>query len=203
MNSITSRILFLLILLLPAGRACAGDYTLVSSEKGIALYERWITISTGAQAREIMVVFFARTTKDHMLWVLQDPDKGKAWNRNVSDYRVLKEPAKTGWTTYIRYSAPWPVGDQDCCLAYTAGPDGTLYFNSTSEPQFPARGHVTRISGIKGKWIFQPQSNGQLKITYIITSDKSKSLPRWVTDPIIHKNMLKNISVLTTLLEKP
>lgn len=206
MNRFLVTLSVILLGLLVATAVHANNYTLVKQEGGIFLYEKWIAVPGGQTVRELKVVFYAKTGPDRVLAVLKDPAKGKEWNQRVKEHQVLEEKGKPGWITYTHYSIPWPVGDQDCCLAYTLRKNDRyteLLFTGTSHPLFPQRENTGRIGGIQGKWLLEQQMNGLLKVTYTICSDKSKKLPKWVTDPVIHNNMIKSIGKFITILENP
>jgi hypothetical protein len=203
-----SMIIFGMILLelLAATTGYSGSYTLVKKTESIALYERWIQISGAEKARELKVVFSARTDASKIVAVLKDPALGRAWNQNVKEYAIRQEPGQTGWTSYIRYGIPWPIGDQDCCLSYSirvTGQNTELFFESTQHVLFPQQKNAARISGVKGKWLLEAHGNGSVKVTYTISSDKNRQLPKWITDPVIHKNMISNITAFIRIIEKP
>jgi hypothetical protein len=104
---------------------------------------------------------------------------------------------------------PAIMDDQECCLLYqlpsSFSQQQNMYvinFESTLSPLFPVSSDVTRITGVKGQWILEQLSNGNMKVTYIISSDKSSNIPRFISDPIVHNNLFKTITNFKTLLEK-
>ncbi len=44
--------------------------------------------------------------------------------------------------------------------------------------------------------------SGNVKVTYLITTDRSREIPRWVSDPIVHNNLIKTMSKFKTLAEQ-
>lgn len=198
----------LFIQLSGAARAQADDFTLVKKQPSIALYERWISHNNNP-VRELKVEFVTRAlTVYRLLQCLQDESKGKQWNRHAIQYKVAQQADPQSWLLYIRYNLPWPLSDQDCCLRYFL-PAGTqshsaaeILFESTSDHRFAERSQVTRLTGVKGKWVLEPLNAQTCKITYFIATNRSSSIPRWVSDPLVYNNLLSTMSAFKSLLEK-
>ncbi|MEC5143908.1 START domain-containing protein [Chitinophaga sp. 212800010-3] len=183
-----------------------GDFKLVKHDQAISLYERWIPGSNGDNVREIKAVFFVKTEIPAVIGLFRDQARGKAWNTNASEYKIVPAPQTTNWITYIRYDIPWPVDDQDCLLLYQyhalSGSDAAeVAFESIADSRFPLYNKTTRITGTRGKWLIEPAAPGELKITYLVTTDRSRRIPRWVSDPIIHDNLFRTMSKFRGLLE--
>ncbi|NML22552.1 hypothetical protein HHL16_16845 [Pseudoflavitalea sp. G-6-1-2] len=201
-------LLVLLVQSLYAGVAGEGEYKLVKKDEVISLYERWIPDGQGEQVREIKAVFTVRADVDAVISLLTDQTKGKEWNINARKYNVLHAGSRTSWITYTRYSIPWPVGDQDCCLSYSVQKDlsksltGSIHFESVVNNQFPVTEDVTRITGTKGKWQLEDAGNGQMRVSYFVSTNRSKKVPRWISDPIVRNNLFTTMSSFRTLLEK-
>lgn len=186
--------------------AKAADFKLIQSQQNIALYERWVQ-HNGNNVRELKAIFTVKTSgAANVIQLLKDAGKGNVWNPNASAYKI-RALQNTSWLTYIRYKTPFPMDDQDCCLKYSYTdadinkPACSIYFESMASSNYPIKNDVTRITGIKGQWLIENKGNGTAKITYQIVSDKSASVPRWVSDPIIHNNLFTTISGFKKLLE--
>lgn len=190
-----------------AGPAGEGEFKLVKKDKAISLYERWISGETGENIREIKAVFLVRSDVAAAIQLLTDPVQGKEWNQHAKQYKVLLSGQRSQWITYTRYSIPWPFGDQDCCLSYKVGHDtgnprvGVVSFEGVQHDQFPVSGSVTRIQGTKGQWNFE-DAQGLMKVSYIISTSRSRKVPRWVADPIVRNNLVATMSRFRQLLEK-
>jgi hypothetical protein len=197
-------IAMMMLLLVFNTNAQAGDYKLVKKDGLISLYEKWIKVMNGEQAREIKAVFFVKATPTEAIQLLKDQSKGKDWNPNADAYKVVASANTNSWVSYLRYDIPWPVGDQDCCLAYTMKESATateILFESTNHASFPSKSGVGRINGTKGKWLLEKNANGMMKITYTISTNKNTKLPRFITDPIIHDNLMESLTLFTEILE--
>lgn len=185
-----------------------GNFKLVKQDKAISLYERWIPGRGDEQVREVKAVFEVRGDLEAAITLLTDPARGKAWNTNARQYKVLSDGGRTRWVTYTRYSVPWPFGDQDCCLAHQVyrlpgNPrSGTIQFESIVHEQFPLVGSVTRIQGTRGKWTFEELPNNRMRVGYVISTNRSKKLPRWVTDPIVRNNLFSTMAGFREIMEQ-
>lgn len=185
-----------------------GDFKLVKSAQAVSLYERWIPGAEGGQVREVKAVFEIKADIEAAISLLTDQAKGKVWNAQAAEYKVLLSGNGAQWITYTRYNVPWPFSDQDCCIAHRVSKDpnnpraGTIYFESTTHTSFPVTGSVTRIQGTRGRWLFEDNQHGGMKVSYIVSTSRSKKMPRWVTDPIVRDNMFSTMSSFRSLLDK-
>lgn len=182
------------------------EFKLVKKDATLSLYERWIAAEGGDKVREIKAVFSVKTGMPAIVRLLKDQSKGKEWNMDAKAYRILRFPEEHRWITYIEYGFPWPMDNQDCCLLYhyresPASSKAEISFESTLHNQFPVSKNIMRITGTKGKWIMEQQRSGEMKITYLITTDRSKKVPRWVSDPIIHSHLFKTMTKFKNILE--
>lgn len=176
-------------------------YVLVKEYRDIKLYEKWDSIDSHELAREVKAVFTVKTEPGLAASFLRDESKGMQWNKNTLAYKVLEGDQK--WICYIQYDLPWPVHNQDCVLQYTpyyVSDSLTITFKSAAHSLFPVRDNIDRIHDISGKWVMTKISEG-IRVEYFITTIPSKTLPRWVTDPIIRNNLLNTLVEFRTLLE--
>ncbi len=96
--------------------------------------------------------------------------------------------------------------DQDWCLQYYAPKHertgyAEVYFESINDSRFPKQKDTKRITGVKGRWILEDSSGGNVRITYIISSNRDSSIPKWISDPAIHNTMLETMNNFKNLLE--
>jgi hypothetical protein len=176
-----------------AGAPVSNGFTLVKQADNIFLYERWIDAAESGKVREIKAVFLVRTDVPSIIKLLKDPARGREWNANAKDYRVLPLPDANRWISYIQYDIPWPFDDQDCCLAFHFQ-GNEVSFESTHNAAFPVAAGMQRITGTKGRWVLENMHSGNVRVTYFITTDRSKKIPRWVSDPIVHSNLFKTMA---------
>ncbi|WP_300603302.1 hypothetical protein [Niabella sp.] len=205
------KILFLWLLLLFSSFSNAGapaDFKLVKITNGIMLYERWV-MHNGNKVRELKASFdVAEAGLPDVVALLKDAGKGSRWNVRSSQYKVTRTPDEHVWLNYIRYSLPWPMEDQDCSLKYfynasaAAAGAQTIYFESIQHQVYPKFKNVTRLEGTSGKWTVDPLEHRQSRITYQILTNKSGTVPRWVSDPIVYDNIITTMSRFKSLLQQ-
>ncbi|WP_161596777.1 START domain-containing protein [Chitinophaga vietnamensis] len=193
-------------LLLPLLAESAGvdTFRLVKKDAVIALYERWISTGSGDKVREIKAVFQVKTNVAAVIGLFKDQQKGREWNINACEYRIIPSNDTSSWLTYIRYNIPWPMDDQDACLHYhyqSSGTQSEVAFESATNSRFPVQHNTTRITGTRGKWIMEEQGAGTLQVTYLVTTDRNKKVPRWIADPVIHDHLFKTMTRFKSLLE--
>lgn len=185
-----------------------ADFKLVKRNEVISLYERWITSTKGEQVRELKAVFTVGSGIDEITRLLTNAQQGTRWNVNAKTYLVLPLHKERNWVVYIRYALPWPFQDQDCCLLYSIN-TGTatkqhaeIQFQSAQHERFPVQDKITRMNGTSGKWIIEERKNGTSQITYLISTDRSAKVPRWISDPIIHNTLFETMTAFKNTLEK-
>ena len=173
-------------------------YTFIGKEDNISLYQRWVISENNQKVRELKAFFYIQSDFQSIEQVLKNQSLGKQWNTHASIYKIDKTGMHNEWLNYIRYDLPWPLNDQDCYLQYTSKVMDNhtieIRFQSIKNSQHPILKGVGRISGVKGKWVLKKVRNNKLKVVYTITSDPSFTIPRWLSDPIVHKNLIATLS---------
>lgn len=180
-----------------------AEFTLVKTSGDIALYERWISPEPNQSARQVKATFTLRASPAAAVALLKDGSRGRMWNKNTNSYKVV-DVSRNSWVGYIQYDLPWPVSNQDCVLQYQAtGHSDSLVisFEGTQHDRFPERKRVQRIAEIQGKWVFTKVADGEVLVEYYITTHPSKSLPKWIADPIIRNNLIETLDSFRTMLE--
>jgi hypothetical protein len=180
-------------------------FQLVNQEGTITLYERWIKTG-GAEVRELKAVFEVHAPLERVLPLLQDKSPDHGWDYGADHHVMNSLPGQSGWQVYMRYDMPWPMHDQDCLLSFQPHQisDRMLQipFRSMRDNRFPESNTRDRISGVRGQWTIVSEGNGRLKITYQVSSDRSKKIPRWVSDPVVHAHLLESLHSFTLKLER-
>lgn len=180
-----------------------ADFTLVKASGGIALYERWYSLTPHSRAREIKAIFTVRAKPGDAVSLMRDESKGTFWNKTTSVYKVV-EKQDSRWISYIQYNLPWPVSNQDCVLQYNqyfSSDTLKVIFKGIDHPSFPIQGRTQRIQEISGKWLFAKAENG-IHVEYYVTTTPNKNLPGWLTDPIIRNNLLETMVAFRDILER-
>jgi hypothetical protein len=180
-----------------------ADFIHVKTVKGINLFERWHMISTGELAREVKAVFRVNAPMSEVAGLIKNESRALQWNKNTKVYDV-EVVASDDWICYLEYDLPWPVSNQDCVLQYNQSYQGDeliIYFEGINHPRFPLKHGIDRIPDVKGKWIIAEKERETI-IEYYITTTPSKTLPRWITDPIIRNNLMETMRAFKNILEE-
>ena len=151
------------------------------------------------------MTYHARTSINEIVALLKNEEAGRKWNDRAESYHVINK-GEGYWINYIKHDVPFPLDDQDWCVqyyqpGYQRSGYTELYFESINDNRFPLAKSTKRITGVKGRWILEDSSNGNVRITYIISTNRDSSVPRWIADPIIHNTMLETMSNFKNLLE--
>lgn len=187
-----------------AMHADPGAFRLVGSQDAISLYERWVPHDGQQPVRELKAVFRVHSDAHSVVALLRDPGRLHAWNPATADARLLTL-GPGAWLSYLSYDIPWPFPNQDCLMRYNviapaAGDAMEIRFESTEDRRFPRGDTRDRITGVQGEWLIQPDEAGSVEIIYRISTDRSQRIPRWVSDPLVHRNVFVSLAALKHLL---
>ena len=189
---------------LSAQSAENGAYEVVRQDEKITMYERWAPYpGTTTDSRQIKCIFQANVELTKMLSYLYEDAKIKTWQENILEY-VITPKNDSVWVAYSYYKIPWPLSNQDYLLTYSVQKNGNkvvLSFTHLEDEKLgPIRKGVDRRPTI-GKWELEKIANNKTKITYTITS-LPLSTPRFITDRIVHNNLMATIHKLISVAEK-
>lgn len=182
-------------------------FTLVKEKDNIFVYERWITFpktNPPVEAREVMGIFYAKTTIDKALALVKNESKIKEWQSHVEKFRVYPQ-TDSMWYEYSYHDIPWPVSDQDHFLIYEIKenlPSERIFltFESIQNNKLAPVGDDAHRMRLSGSWRFEKKEKN-VKITYRILSMPS-TIPRIFTDPVIRNNLMSTVKSYIRLLEE-
>jgi len=164
------------------------EFRLMKQKNGIDLFYRWMVMPEGNRVRQMKAVFEGGWTKEDIMYLLKNEQQAMAWIPSAREYRNLKEATAGEWFSYIRFSAPWPLADQDCILQYSLStePSGESTIRFTCRPDYiPEVDGITRMKDINGSFVICPGSGEKGRVECYFISSKASVIPRWITDPII------------------
>ncbi|WMJ72975.1 SRPBCC family protein [Cytophagaceae bacterium ABcell3] len=179
-----------------------GGAVLVKSSNGIAMYERWIHIPGGQEAREVLLQFSVNATSEDVFQLIRDVEKTPSWNRSIKTCREL-DVFPREWSVYIRYGIPWPFNDQDCILKHQlvskTSKGFLIEYSSSKHPEMPKYKGVERMEQVLGKWEVS-EKGSKTFITYTVAT-KPSGVPQWVTDPFVRDAFISSMKKMVRLLE--
>ena len=189
----------------PTSAGSGDGFSLVKSAEGVMLYERWITRANQSAVREVKAVFTAVAHPHQVIRLLKDGPRGKQWNSNALEYKVEHTTSPHAWSTYIRYDLPWPMDDQDGWLLYHCemqqGLPMVVHFSSAPPGQHPVYDNITRVHGTRGRWEIEPAGDA-IRVTYIVSTERSSTIPRWMSDPLVQQHLVKTMQKFKAQLEQ-
>lgn len=188
---------------LPQVTAEIKDYSHVSSSDGIDMYERWIETGNGESVREMMVTMQSKSRIGALVKALGNEVLFKTWHKGLAQC-IISDHRGSAWKVYLQYSTPWPMSNQECMVQYRVArhTDEHLHidFYSLDKAALPGTNRVDRILGVQGSWAATLGPSGEIHIVYRILSQKSTSVPTWVSDPFVRKNTTQSFKALIELL---
>jgi len=174
-----------------------SGFKLVKQENNISIFTRWIPVDENRSARQVKVEFTVNAPADKALAVILDDDSFTSWMKGTRDYHRIRTVDSCNWYSYIQFSIPWPLNDQDCIIRYRIRKNSDRYTEIFLEgkPDYmaPVKG-VKRISHMQGSWKLLAVSPERTVVEYCIFSNQPSSFPKWITDPIIQNNMIRTMS---------
>lgn len=180
-------------------------YEIVRQDEKITMYERWTPYpGTSKDSRQIKCVFYANSDLSTMFAHIYEEAKIKTWQENILEYRITSKN-DSNWIAYSHYRIPWPLANQDYLLTYSVLERNEkriilTFSHLIDEKLGPIRDGVDRRP-TTGKWELEKMEKGKTKITYTITS-LPLNTPRFITDRIVHNNLMVTINKLITVTEK-
>jgi hypothetical protein len=189
----------------PEKAASTGAYTLVKTDQNISIYTKWIPMNETVSTRKVKAVFSVNAGIDEVLTLIARDGSYVKWMSGVSEYTRVKSVDAAHWYSYIKYGLPWPLADQDCIIKYEverSGDGKTAHVMVTGQPDYvPVKSKVTRIPHLECEWVIRQTGDGRVAIEFSQYSKQAPKFPRWVTDPIIQKTLIKTIVAFKSELE--
>lgn len=177
-------------------------FSLLKRENNMELSERWIKVKGKEDRREVRLVMQVDAARDAILEILLDESKGTEWNVNAKDYRIEKK-SEHQFISYIRYDLPFPLSDRECYFLNRVshkGKEVTINFHTYESDMFSKEANSEKIMGLEGKWVVR-EFEGYCELAYHVISVPDQSLPGWIVDPIIRKNLWATMENLRTNIE--
>jgi hypothetical protein len=181
----------------PALNEIDSKFVLVRSDECISIYTRWIPVTVTRQTRQLKAEFIIDCPAEKIISVLRDEKSYTKWMKSTKSYYRLKTINENQWFSYVQFSIPWPLNNQDCVLKYEIQEtNDSLKTEITLEgvPEFlKTYEGVERISHIEGLWVITQTGHNKSLVEYLVYSKQASKFPTWITDPLIQKNLLKTM----------
>jgi hypothetical protein len=182
----------------PADKEGNAPFTLARSDDDISIYIRWIPVNETRSARQLKAEFVMDCPAEHIISALRDEKTYTQWMKATKEYYRIKTISADQWYSYVQFSIPWPLNNQDCILKYEVRDlreSGKTEITLVSEPDLlRANEGIERISHMSGSWVITRLGNTKTHIAYYIFSKQAPRYPAWITDPLIQRNLLRTMS---------
>ena len=182
----------------------SSKFELARSSKSISIFTRWIPATESRQTRQLKAEFYLDCSVKEVVAVLQDESTYTSWMKAAKSYYRLKTVNEYQWYSYVQFSIPWPLNNQDCVLKYHLlknTENGQVKISLKSEPSFMETNKgVERISHMEAMWIITQVGPSKTHVEYLVYSKQEPKFPTWITDPLIQKNLLKTMDALRSVV---
>jgi hypothetical protein len=183
----------------------ATEFTLEKTVSGVSIYTRWIPADASRLGKQVKAEFIVKSSVADVLLLLQRDSAFTTWMNGTSRYYRVKSVNETQWFSYVQFAIPWPFNNQDCIIRYEVQPGQTAHCVKVKMTGMPfmlkSFDGVKRIRHMEGWWILTRLNETQTRVEYIMFSNQKPEFPRWITDPIIQKSLVKTMSSFRTLAE--
>jgi hypothetical protein len=179
------------------------SYEIIKKGDHMELSERWIKMGGTVDSREVRMVMTVWAGTSDILETLRNEQKGAYWNVNSNRFHVKVLDNKS-WISFIEYQLPFPMNNRACYFLHEAKSIGsitTIHFKTLETDLFSKGKSLEIILGLEGKWVIEDRGDYSL-LSYHIISVPDKSMPRWLVDPIVRKNMWSSMEKLRTTIER-
>jgi len=180
-------------------------YEIVRQDEKITMYERWTPFpGTDTKSRQIKMVFHTNSDLSKIYAFIYEDSKISQWQDNILEYKITPKNDSV-WIAYSYYRIPWPLDNQDYLLTYSLLEKTEnriiLAFNHLEDDGLYAIRKGVDRRPTMGRWELEKVAKGKVKVTYIITS-LPLNTPRFITDRLVHNNLMSTINKLITVAEK-
>ena len=183
-----------------------AKFNLVRSDDNISIYTRWIPVTETRSTRQLKAEFVIDCSSEKVVSVLRDEKSYTKWMKATKTYYRLKTVNTNQWYSYVQFSIPWPLNNQDCILKYEVHENTELSRTEITligEPDFlQTYEGVERISHMEGSWVItQIGAGNKTRVEYLVYSKQAPKFPTWITDPLIQKNLLKTMNAFRDIVK--
>ncbi|GJM36129.1 MAG: hypothetical protein DHS20C18_51300 [Saprospiraceae bacterium] len=181
-----------------------GDHSwkLVKEEGKTKVYTR---AKEDVKIKEVKITTTIKASMDRFLSVLDDVPDYINWVFRCKSAKRLLTISENEFYYYTSTKLPFPLSDRDIVIHTRQWKDPltkTVYSESVADPDYiPEKENHVRIPFLKTSWEIRPESDGTLKISYLICTDPGGSLPAWLVNLAITQGPIKTMDGLARLVE--
>jgi len=182
----------------------AEHWQSVKKKDGVTVSRRTLILN-GLESRETKVSTHMDLSLESIIGTLSG--NSDIWAtlgpmRGVQDFNVNSD--KSFWNSYVVIDMPWPIKNQDLVIQSRIAPDNNGNIRRIEvegvPDLIPEENRLTRIQYYKCVWLLEAIDKNTTHVQCISTSQGKPKFPRWITDPIVYKNLitlLENLRVMS------
>jgi hypothetical protein len=181
-----------------------SDWVLINEEKGIKVFERWISLDKKTKVRERSGKMTLHCTPEQIMNIITDVNKTDVWMSHVEKCEILKRLNQKEWFVYTLLNAPWPFGKQDMVSKYVVTADEqtkTTKLSILRELNMIAeKKGIERLDTFNAEWEIVAVDKNTVNVTFTTKSTVPPKYPAWAQDPVVRKVFLQNLEKLKEYL---
>jgi hypothetical protein len=189
----------------PSAFEADTKFNLVRRDDNISIFTRLIRVTETRSTRQLKAEFVIDCPAEKVVSVLRDEKSYIKWMKAAKTYYRIKTINENQWYSYVQFSIPWPLNNQDCILKYEVHEcSDPLKTEITleGEPGFlQTYEGIERISHMEGSWIITQIDSRRSRVEYYMYSKQAPKFPTWITDPLIQKNLLKTMNAFRDIVK--
>jgi len=195
-------LLFLLLIsFITEEQLVAQDWTLEKNKEEIQVFTRKVD---GYAIKEYKAITTLTTTIADLVELMKNHENLKSWFVKCPISKRLKKVSDNDYYVYFLNDAPWPVSDRDNVtkMTFERLENGTQLIYLKGVPDYiPEKSGIVRLPRMQAKWIFEPQPNGQVKVTQQVLADLGGKVPGWLVNFAIVEAPFETLSNLRKRIE--
>jgi hypothetical protein len=181
-----------------------SDWVLINEEKGIKVFERWISLDKKTKVRERSGKMILHCTPEQVFDIITDVNKTNVWMGHVEKCELIKHVNKYEWFVYTLLNAPWPFGKQDMVSKYIVTCDEKSKTTKLSILRelnlIPEKKGIERLDTFNAEWEIVSVDDHTIDVTFTTKSTVPPKYPAWAQDPVVRKVFLQNLEKLKEYL---
>ena len=194
----------LITLLFSSRTFSQSDWILKQDKDGIKVYTKDLENSSFKAVKTVCIID-ASLTK--LTAVLLDINSSKDWVYATKSCTVIKQASPSELFYYSEVTVPWPVNNRDFIVRLKVSQDAktkVVTVEGENKPTLlPEKKNIVRIQQCYSKWIIVPQTNGQVKIEYVLQVDPGGMVPAWLINLFATKGPFESFKNLRLQVKKP
>ena len=180
------------------------DWSLEKDRSGIQVYIRDDPNSILDEFKGITIV---KARLSSLVKLARDTAHYQDWMHRSGGAEILDDTDPYRLILHSITLSPWPTSDRDVILraSFTQRPvDQTISIELESVRDYAAlESEYIRMPYLNGGWVFEPLTDGAVKVTYQMKADPAGSIPSWLAGSSSIDMPFKTLENMREMLKLP